>query len=73
MDSMINVGSKITKEGMDSLAETIATIFKSGFENHMDQETIQKALELIVGAVKIGHVSISNCTLENFPKEGNTL
>jgi len=60
MKAMINVGNEVNKEFSQNLGELIATVFKSGYENRMDQTTIQYALDVIKDIVEVKNVNITN-------------
>ena len=79
----MHVGAKIGKEDVNNLAEGIERIFKSGFENHMEQSTIAQALSVFSRTLKVENVNVSGNfvgedytvtvnTAKNNPEEGIT-
>lgn len=68
MDQLLKVGNDITKESSDNLKDLITTIFKSGYENRMEQSTIVTALQVISNITEIKQITISHCNFKS--KEG---
>ena len=69
----VNIGNVITKEAvaghLESLTNYVCEVFKSGYENHIDQETIQKALELVsIFPPAPTNNSLTNCTINSSSK-----
>lgn len=69
MKAMIYVGNEVNKEFSENLGEIIATVFKAGYENRMDQTTIQCALDVIKDVIEVKNVTISNSTLTHKGEE----
>lgn len=66
----MHIGAKVGKEDVNNLAEGIERIFKSGFENHMEQSTIVQALGVFSRTLKVENVNVSGST---FIGEDNTV
>lgn len=69
----VNIGNIITKEGiaghLESLTNYVCAVFKSGYENHIDQETIQKALGLVSSSPPAPtNTSLTNCHIDSSSK-----
>lgn len=64
MKTAINVGNTVTTESCKSLKEIIDIIFTRGFENHMDQDTIRAALDMIGKVTEIKQITITNCHIK---------
>ena len=60
MNSAIHVGNKVDKETTSNLKELIETILKVGYENHMEQDTIQTALSMVGQVVEVKDINITN-------------
>lgn len=63
MSAGINIGGDLMKEAAEPLAWAIDRIFESGFRNHMEQGTIQAALNVLLRCSRIDNVTISNCNI----------
>jgi hypothetical protein len=61
MESLLKIGA--SKEAVDTYGNKVVDIFKKGFENHMDQATIQVALQTMSSALSVNNTVVSNCTL----------
>ena len=57
-------GSELDKESVKAAKELVEAIFKSGFTNHMEQETVQVALEKAFSAVSVASITIQNCHVQ---------
>lgn len=51
--------SNLNKESAGVIADCVERIFKSGFENHMEQSTIQSALETLGRLGEVKNVTVS--------------
>lgn len=60
MENYIHVGNKVDKETSENLKDIITAIFKVGHENHIDQETMQEAINMIGKVAEVKQVTISN-------------
>ena len=60
MNSVMQIGAKVDKEDVNNLAEGIERIFNSGFENHMDQNTIIQALNIFSRTFEVKNVTVTN-------------
>lgn len=65
MKSAIHVGNNLDKAAKENIKDLIETIFRAGFETHMDQKTIRCALDLVSEAATIGNINITGCTIES--------
>jgi len=63
METGINLETKVDGEGVKLIEEAITTIFREGFANHIEQETIRKALDTLSKASSIGDVHVRNCNI----------
>lgn len=70
MENVVHIGAIIGKEDVNNLAEGIERIFKSGFENHMEQNTITQALSVFSRTLKVENITLSGST---FIGEDNTV
>jgi hypothetical protein len=64
----MHVGHNIdAREHTESLANAIATVFRAGYDNRMDQETIREALQILnrLSTSDIGNLSMSNVNIRN--------
>lgn len=64
MKAMINIGNEVPEATMSRVTAAIESIFRVGFETHMEQVTIQKALEVVERIAVVQGVSITGCTLK---------
>ena len=62
MENCIHVGAKVDKESVDNFAEAIERIFKSGFDNRMDQKTVIKAISSMTATFETKQVTIQYAT-----------
>jgi len=63
METGINITTQQDKESTEALSVLISDVFESGFKNHMDQDTIKKALDVVQQACSMNNLSINNCNL----------
>lgn len=66
MEQMLFIGTKIDKNSAIGIAEFVERVFKSGFENRMEQNTIIEALKLFQKSCSISpQVNVSGCDFIN--------
>jgi len=63
-DPLIKVGHSINPEDANNLKSIIVDVFKAGFDNHMDQITIQSALSDAFNMLSAQNIIIQNCVLK---------
>lgn len=63
MKAAINIGNEVSEEAMNRIATAIEKVFRVGFETHAEQDTIQKALDVVERVAVVQNVTIQNCTL----------
>lgn len=68
MESLIYIGAKVDKETAKNLGGFVASVFKSGKDNGMDQSTIVVALGLASKIVTPSGVNMSDCNFTNHEK-----
>ena len=61
MEAGIKISNEKSAEAIEAMGKAIERIFASAFESHVDQETIQKALETLLKGSCINGTQISNC------------
>jgi len=64
MESAIHIGASVDKESASNLKDVIVGIFDSGKKNDMDQSTIVKALDVVVGTFDVSGVTVTNSTFK---------
>lgn len=57
---LLKIGNDLATENIKGVAAAISEVFKTGFESHVDQETIKAGLDVLVNMTKIENVNISN-------------
>lgn len=60
MDQAIKIGNTIDKSSSENLKDLITTIFKVGYETHMEQNTIVEALNMVGRVTEVKNVTITN-------------
>lgn len=61
----------MSRETSKNLGDLIDKIFSSAAKNRMEQETVQKALQLIEEGLSVHNTTVSNCVI-NGEKTVNT-
>lgn len=61
---IIVAGGNVDREGVEAVAGAIGSIFESARENHMEQETVQEALNVFGRLATVQNVSVSGNTIE---------
>lgn len=62
MNSVMQIGAKVDKEDVNNLAEGIERVFKSAFDNHMEQDTVVQALDIFARTFEVKNVTVTNST-----------
>lgn len=57
-------GTQPDPSAIDAVANAVDKVFKSGSENHMDQETVRAALTLLGTVGTVHQASINNTTVD---------
>lgn len=60
MDNIIHIGAKVEKEDADNFSGAIVSIFESAHKNHMEQDTVQKAISAFASIFEVKHVTVTN-------------
>jgi len=60
MESMMHIGNIVNKEVTQLLSKAIQDTLESGFKNHMSDTVMVKALDVVQGAFKVEHVTVTN-------------
>lgn len=63
MDTAIHIGNKVDKTTTDNLTDIVKTIFEVGYACHMDQDTIQEALNMVSTVTEVKQVTLSGCNI----------
>ena len=58
----MQIGAKVDKEDVNNLAEGIERVFKSAFDNHMEQDTVVQALDIFARTFEVKNVTVTNST-----------
>lgn len=59
-EASLKIGNDIQPGTLREVSEAIERIFKSGFENRMEQETIKSALSALSSISKVENINVSN-------------
>lgn len=61
-EATLKIGNSFvnSKEAVLSVAEAITNIFKSGFENRVEQETLRSAIKALGKIAKVENVTVTN-------------
>ena len=59
----IKIGNSEIKMPLAEITEAIKGIFKSGYENRMEQETVRTALTIFGQMAKIDNVTVERCVI----------
>lgn len=71
METMIKIGSEVSKETAKNLGDLYDRLFTSAAKHRMDQETVRAALSGISNALSVNGTTISGCNI-NGDKTINT-
>jgi len=63
-DSLLQVGTVVTKEAADNIYEAVSAVIKVCYECHVDQQTIRAAIRGVSDALRVENVTITHCHLE---------
>ena len=63
MENAIHVGSTVEKETVENLKDLFGGIFKSAYDNRMEQRTVRAAIDAIGRIVDINNVTIQSCVI----------
>lgn len=63
METAIKIGAEVSKASAENLAKVVERIFRSGYQTHMDQATIVKALDAMGKALSIENMTITGCNI----------
>jgi hypothetical protein len=53
METAIKIGCEVSKETGEQVRKMVETIFRVGYQTHMDQDTIRAALASMASAVSV--------------------
>jgi hypothetical protein len=56
-------GAKVTRRGMEAVADSVTAIFASAAEHRMEQETVRVALGIVERVGGVNNVSVSGCNV----------
>lgn len=59
----VNVQSQVDKDLITDVSEQIMLLFETAFENHIDQQTLQKALDVLERVGTVGPTTVSGCDI----------
>ncbi len=65
MENMMHIGANLSKETAENAAGAIKTVFEAGFQNHVSEDVMIKALDTLKSAVTVQNVTINGCSFDN--------
>jgi hypothetical protein len=60
----IKIGTEVDASSVEAVAQGIASIFKAGNDNRIDQNVIETALEVFANYVRTDGVTVNNSNIE---------
>ena len=60
MKTAVKIEANISKQGIKALADGIVNVIKTAHENHMDQETVRHALDILGKGASVDGATIAN-------------
>lgn len=65
MENMMYIGANLSKETAENASNAIKTVFEAGFQNHVSETVMLKALGTLKSAVTVQHITVNGCTFDN--------
>ncbi len=65
MENMMHIGANLSKETAENASNAIKTVFEAGFQNHVSEKVMLKALDTLKSAVTVQHITVNGCTFDN--------
>lgn len=63
MNTGIHIETKIDGSAVEAATQAVERIFKAGFDNHMDQETVVEALHTMRGVLVPPQMNLTGCNI----------
>ena len=65
MENMMHIGANLSKETAENASNAIKTVFEAGFQNHVSETVMLKALDTLKSAVTVQDVTVSGCSFDS--------
>lgn len=65
MENMMHIGANLSKETAENASNAIKVVFESGFQNHVSETVMLKALDTLKSAVTVQNITVSGCSFDS--------